>query len=322
MKKILTIMFLAAMCLPALAQNDMESMDDWGRVALAPVILDESNVPAAAANAVTSKLIQVITKNGLGTDAYDPRFILTVNMVEMTRDVTATAPPMVALTLVPTLYIGDVVTGNLYSSCSLDPIKGAGTNEARAYMQAIKAMKADTPAVQRCIEKGKQRIIEWYNSQIDFIINEAKALAASDQYDEAIALLFSVPSVCKKAHEKAMKSVGGIFQEKIDVDGLRLLNMASAAWAADQSWDGAQAAANILGQIHPLSAAAPKAEKLVSQIAKRIREVDKREWNFTIRQFDASVSLESQRITAAREIGKARAKRPIIYNNFNRITWW
>ena len=322
MKKIFAIMLMAASCAVALAQNEEGKMDDLGRIALAPVILEESSIPPAAGNVVLNKLTQMVTQNGLASDTFDPRFIITANMVELSHDVTATAPPMQALVLSPTLYIGDAATGTLFATLNLGQVKGAGTNETKAYMQAVRMIKTNSPEVQRFIDKGKVRIIEWYNTQIDFIISEANALAGQDKYDEAIGLLFTVPTVCKDAFDKAMRAAEQIFQQKIDIEGQQLLNMATHVWNANQHWAGANEAATYLSQIHPLSSAVPGAMALSETIAQRVRELDKREWDFQMKKFDASVSIEKARIQAMGEIGKAMAKRPVNYYNMNHLGWW
>ena len=134
MKKIIASIILAAAVVTSFAQNNQGKMDDMGRIALTPVILENSYIPAAASNVVLNKLTQIVTQNGLAGDSFDPRFIITANMVELSHDVTATTPPMQAYTLSPTLYIGDAATGTLYATCALNPIKGAGTNATKAYM--------------------------------------------------------------------------------------------------------------------------------------------------------------------------------------------
>lgn len=322
MKKFIASIILVSACILAGAQNNEGQMDDRGRIALTPVILQESSIPAPAANVVLNKLTQIVTKNGLGADSFDPRFIITANMVEISHESTATAPVMQALVLSPTLYIGDAATGTLYASCALNQIKGAGTNETKAYMQAVKGIRVDDPAVQRFIETGKTRIIEWYNSQIDFLISEANSLAGQGKYDEGIALLFTVPSVCKAAFDKAMRAAEQIFQQKIDVEGASLLNTATHVWNANQSWDGANEAAGYLSRIHPLSSAVAGGMALSKSIATRIKELDKREWDFKMRQFEAETNLEGKRIEATAEVGKAMAKRPVNYYNMNSFGWW
>ena len=322
MKKIFAAILLVSACIAATAQNNKGKMDDEGRIALTPVILENSSIPPAAANVVLNKLTQMVTKNGLAGDSFDPRFVITANMVELDHYVTATAPPMQAFSYSPTLYIGDAATGTLYATCPLNPIKGVGKTDAQAVMQAVRALKTGGPEIEAFIQTGKNRIIEWYNTQIDFLISEANALAGQDRYDEAIALLFTVPTVCKDAFDKGMRAAEQIFQQKIDIEGAQLLNMATHVWNANQSWAGANEAAGYLSQIHPLSSVVPQGMALSETIAKRVRELDTREWNFAMKQFDASVSLESQRISAMKEVGKAMANRPVNYYNMNSFGWW
>ena len=95
-----------------------------------------------------------------------------------------------------------------------------------------------------------------------------------------------------------MRAAEQIFQQKIDIEGAYLLNMATHTWNANQSWSGANEAAGYLSQIHPLSSAVQGGMVLSKTIAARVKELDNREWNFAMKQFDASVSLERARIEA------------------------
>lgn len=73
-------------------------------------------------------------------------------------------------------------------------------------------------------------------------------------------------------------------------------------WNANQSWDGANSAGAILATIDPKAACAGEAKALSEKIAKRILEVDKREWDF---KYDKEIGLERDRIQAYRDIGVA-----------------
>lgn len=304
----------------AFAQNEQGSADDLARISLRAMIAPNSEIPENSYKMMTNKLNQIVTKNGMGSMGTGTRFVITANVVEIDRQITETAPPMTALVLQPTLYIGDIETGNLFSSVTLSNVKSAGTTPDKAYMTALKNIRVDSPEIQAFVEKGKVRIIEYYNSQIDFIIKNAEALASQDLYDDAICALLEVPEVCKDAYMKAMDKVGAIYQQKIDKEGAKLLAAAKNAWNANQSWDGAQEAAYYLNQIDPNCSSAAAAEALGNQIAKRIKEVDKREWDFMVKQHNDNVSLEKARIDAAKQIGIARAKQPVNY--YNKINWW
>jgi len=342
MKHILLILLLL-ISINTVAQNNLKSADDISRISLTPVILSRSSIPSYASSLVKNKLVQAVTKNGLGSKGLDPRFIITANFVEVTRDNTPTAPPMIAITLLPTIYIGDAETGQLYSSCSLNQVKGVGTNETKAYLSAVKNLNLQGPDVHECIEKGKTRIIEYYNSQIDFIISKAQAFLDNEKYDDALMVLLSVPDVCKDAYLKAMDMTAVVYQQKIDKESLIMLNTANQIWNANQSYEGAERAAQYLSKIHPFSSSFKEASVLSETIAKRVKELDTREWNFKMKQYDDQQALINKKldygheermtsldyshserqamIQASKEVGLARAKQPVTYN-YNYIRWW
>lgn len=320
MKRYFGIAAALMLCLGANAQNNAASSDDFSSIVISPIVADNAAYPPQVADMVQNKLMQAVTKWGLGGICYDPRFVITANLVETTREATSSLPSMIALNLSPTLYIGDLMTGTMFSSLAMPAIKGVGQNETKAYVSAIKNIDLDNQSVANFIENGKYRIIEYYNTQVGFVLTRADALVKSDNYDQAIALLMSVPEVCKDAYQRALKKVEEIYRIKIDYQGAVLLNNAIQVWNADQSWGGAQMAADYLSQINPASSSYNSAIKFSGDIAKRVRELDKREWNFELKKYDDRAKLQRQSIEAIKAIGVAMAKKPITYNT--KVYWW
>ena len=296
MKKIFMISLLLGFGLSiASAQNDLGKADDLGRIVLSPYVVSNANIPQFAEKVLNNKLQQIAAKNGVGGTAIEKRFVITANMMEMSKDFTATAPPMIALTVAPTIYIGDAITGTLYSSCELDGVKGVGKNETQAYLNAIKNINVNNPAVVECINQGKQKIIEYYNSQIDFLLAEAESMVQCQQFDEAIVKLACVPEVCKDAYMKAYNKIGEVYQKKIDLEGDVLYNEAYAQWNTAKNEESAEKVVELLAQINPLSAAAKKGRTLVKSveshyaaIAARRREIEERNWAFKMQQYNDS----------------------------------
>lgn len=329
-----------------IAQNNLSSMSDFDRITLSPVIVGNSKIPSYAQTYAEDKLKSIVAQYGLASNAGESRFIITMNLVEITKNYSPTQPAMLAITLSPTIYIGDAETGTLFSSISLPPIKGAGTNENKAYIQALRGINIQNPGVVNCIEDGKAKIIEFYNSQIDIVLNQASSLVGQGYYEDALALLASVPSVCKEAFLKAQNQSITIYQQMIDANGLFFLNKAIQAWNSNQSYSGAEESAKYLMQIDPLSSSAKEAMELSRKIGQRISEIDRREWDFKMQQYEDQYNLavqkqaddytlSSQLISAARDIGIAKAKQKIIYNSYNnyntsysvsyrytKVNWW
>lgn len=305
MKKIKLLLSLSLINIYLIAQNNLSKADDVSRIVLTSVVSNqiEGLTPSAQSN-LQNKLNQIATKNGMGGSALNNRFILTANVVVLTKDITPTAPPMQAYTLEVTLYIGDGIEGTLFSSTSVK-LKGVGETETKAYMAALKNLKVDDVKYQAFIQEGKNKIIEYYNSKCDFILKEADALVSQNEFDAAIAKLVSIPEVCKECFDKAMDKVGPIYQQQIDRQCKIDLAEAKNLWNSNQDTYGADQASNYLGKIDPNSACFKEAQQFSDVIAKRIKELDQREWNFKLKQQQDDVDLTKARIKAARDIGVA-----------------
>lgn len=312
------IFLIGAVSIDSVAQNKKGKTEDLGRIVLNSYVSDQvEGLPASAKRMLTNKLSQIATKSGLGGSALNQRFIITPNISVMTKDITATAPPMHAYTLDVTLYIGDGIDGTMFSSTSVE-VKGVGANETKAYIAALKQIKSGNPDIKAFVEEGKGKIIEYYNDRCDFIIKEAQTLEAQQKFDEAILKLTGVPEVCKECFMKSMDAVGPIYQKQIDRECKRLLSEAKNLWNAGQDLNAADQAIKPLGMIDPNSACFSEVESFSKTIAKRVLELDKREWKYVLRE----QQQESERIKAIRDIGVAYGNGQPKTVTYNVRGWW
>lgn len=321
MKKITLIIGFFLLYFVLFAQNNQGKADDAGRIALVSMVSDqiEGLTPSAQSN-LQNKLNRIATKNGMGGSSLNNRFIITANVAVLTKDITSTAPPMQAYTLEVTLYIGDGIEGTLFSSTSVT-LKGVGKTETKAYMAALKNLKVNDPKYQNFIKQGKNKIIEYYNSKCDFILKEADMLVSQNEFDAAIAKLVSIPEVCKECYDKAMDKVGPIYQQQIDRQCKIDLAEAKNAWNANQDGYGADQASRFLGRIDPNSSCYDEALGLSNSIAKRIVELDQREWDFKMKQQQDDVDVRKAEIESARAIGVAYGQNQPQNVQYNYRAW-
>jgi hypothetical protein len=302
----------------ATGQNDAGKTEDLGRIVINAHVSDQvEGLPPSAKSMLANKLSQIATQNGLGGSALNPRFIITPNITVLTRDITATAPPMHALTLEVTLYIGDGIEGTKFASASFE-VKGVGTNESKAYIEALKQIKPANPQIAQCVETGKTKILEYYNTRCDFIIKEAQTLESQQKFEEAILKLTSVPEVCKTCFDKCMDAVGPVYQKAIDRQCTLKLSEATNAWNIGQDASAASSSIELLKGIDPNAACYPKAMELSKAIAKRMKEIDQREWNFQLKEQQQT----SERIKAIRDIGVAYGNGQPKTVTYNVRGWW
>jgi hypothetical protein len=290
------------------AQNTAGKSDDVARITLASFVPQQiDKMPEAARSMLANKLSQIVTQSGMSGSAQNQRFILTANINVLSKDITPTAPPMQAFTLDISLYIGDGIDGTKFASFSTT-VRGVGENETKAYISALKNLKTNDPNYQSFIGSGKNKIVEYYNSKCDFIIKEAQTLASQSQYDGAIDNLISVPEVCKGCYDKCMDAVVPIY--KLQIDKACRVSLADAAnsWNTNQDASGASAASEYLAQIDPGASCFKDAQALSNKIAKRILEIEKREWSFKMKEYQDDVEVRKATIKAARDIGVAYGK--------------
>lgn len=244
------------------AQNEIGKADDFGRIILNGYVSGQTEgLPSSAKRMISNKLSQIVLKNGLGESSLISRFIITPNIVVLTKDLLATAPPMTALTLEVTFYIGDGIDGTLFASESIE-VKGVGTNETKAYIAAIKQINPASQTMQNLVNNGKNRIIEYYNSGCDFLLKEAYSKGERKEYDEAIASLLAVPEVCKECFEKAQEATISLYHLKMENECKERMQASSIA-IANKDWDEA---VYILYGILPDVSCYKKSQKLLKEI--------------------------------------------------------
>ncbi|MEO3402491.1 hypothetical protein AAFN85_01215 [Mucilaginibacter sp. CAU 1740] len=318
MKKIITMCLALLWFATVHAQtNTSKNESDFGRIILAAYVSPQvENMPEGAKNMLSNKLNQLITAGGMGGNAANQRFIITANTVVVTKDITSTAPVMTALSLDIIFYIGDGVEGNKYASTTVS-IKGVGTNETKAYIAAIKNVNAESPSLQAFLKTGKEKIVQYYKTRCDFIMKEAQAQANQGNYDKALYIVTSVPEVCKECYVKSVDAIPALYKKQINKDCQIKLSQAKAAWAANQSYEGAKAAGDIVSEIDPTSACFGEVKTFINQIGKGIKDENNNVWKYTFKEQQNQLDV----IKAARDVAIAYAThQPDI--SYSVTTWW
>ncbi len=236
MKKLLLIGAIALLGLPVFAQNDKGKTDDVGRIIITPYVDANLNFNPQVTKLLFNKMNAVLTKQGLG-GMPGQRFIITANIDVLSEDIVVTTKEMYQYELGVNFVIGDGFEGIQFATVTV-PAKGLGDTKAGAYIDALKKISPSNAAFKPFITKAKDRIIEYYNSQCDFILKEAMAKADRKEYEAAIGQLVSIPTICKECFDKGQDASVEIYKRKIENDCQVNINQAKAAMAGND-WDGA-----------------------------------------------------------------------------------
>ncbi|MEE2954381.1 MAG: hypothetical protein VX347_04325 [Bacteroidota bacterium] len=212
------------------AQNDLGKTDDVGRVAICPVVGDIPDMPRTAEKLLLTKMAQIASKNGMAS--YGNRFIMFPKVHIMSQDITPTAPPMHAYNLDATLYVADNATKQIFSSTTIS-LKGVGKTTTKAYIMALKGLTYKRPEIEGFVSTAREKIVEYYNSQCDFILKEAEASAGRKEFDEAIYTLVTIPQICKDCYMLAQDVTMKVYKMKMENECMEAIATARTAIAQD-----------------------------------------------------------------------------------------
>ncbi len=329
MKKGITLIFFAAtFCVKVLAQNSTKTTDNAGQIVLNTYIPDNTNyLSSEAKSQLENKLNRITSLYGIGGSAINPRFIITAKISVLTKDIIAGPPQMVAQNLEITFFIGDGIDNKKMTNVTINT-KGVGTNEAKSFIDAINKVNVNSPQFKEFVENGKNKIVQYYNTQCDLIIQESMTLERQQKYEEAIYKLSIVPDACKDCYKKCIDTLAYIYQHKIDRDCQEKLVRAKSIWASKQNSTGADEVAEIISTIDPDSKCQTELTSFIQKIKLKLEENEKKEWDFKMKVYNDKIEadkrndqLEHQRINAYQQVAIEYARNQPKTVSYNYIVW-
>lgn len=266
------------------------------------VQLDEefSNIPAAASSVLYQALNRVATENGLTTDSPTAPFILTAHCDVLDKSNLPGPPIQTVYNLGITFYMADTYTRKKFGTAYIT-LDGVGTGEAKSYINAFRRINGKNAEITSLINRGKKSMMNYYDTQYRNIIKEAQRMTSLQNYEEALAMVLSIP-ICSKGGEEASRYGLQLYTKHLDRMNLFLLNQAKALWAAGQDQQTAYNVCAMLAQIDPDAACYADAGKMMKEIKAQVRS----DIDFEMREkYHDEIQLEKDRISAARAVGVA-----------------
>ncbi len=281
-------------------------------------INQEEGLTDAINNQLANRFIQMFSSEeeiGVGT-GYS-QFFITARFANSYKETLAGPPEQHVVRTTLTIWIGDLENKSIFSSCSVE-LRGVGTSETRAYTNALRQLKANSPQLQTLVTQAHDRILGYYDSNYQKILQKANTAATQNNYDEALMYLGAIPECCS-GYSQAQTQMINIFHKRCNYEGQRLLTEAQGVWAANPTDEGAAEAMSLINEINP----AASCYSQVPAFVKKMQSVVKANWDFENKtKYQNEVKLREQEIAAAKAIGVARAKnQPKTIIN-NRWYWW
>lgn len=283
MKKIL--IFIALLC----------STVSKAQLQLTPYIDEENclSMPNGICQLLTQKLTSIIMQNGLQSQMGQSRFVLTCIVTEESKDVLTTVPTQIAYVLNLHMFIGDGETGTKYVTQSFR-VKGVGKTEEKAYRNAVKNLSSKSEAVSLFVDKGKSRILDYYENNKSQILSSINSAIASKDLERASYELFLIPQECSYYIE-VLKLLGEVNGLIIDNQSSELLLSARSIWTTKQDEESAKEVTEIISQIDPNASCYSDAIKFIKSVQTRLEKINNREWTANQRQLSHEREMEMAR---------------------------
>lgn len=212
------------------AQNNiLENLSNFASsVKLSVMIPLDNKLSESMQKQLETKLIQMVTANGIGGLGGDPRYVL-APIVELTKkEVTSTAPIHYLVNYNITFYVADIVTGTVFANENI-AITGVGDSEQLAFINAFNDLNPSDVRFQNLLSSAQDKIITYYKEHGDDFINQARALIAQQEYGQAITVLGSIPSEATEVYPLAIKMLADVMPKYMAKEcGLALSQMKAA----------------------------------------------------------------------------------------------
>lgn len=254
-----------------------------------------------------SKMERALTGSGVATgDSYHTRFALVPTVSINDERTIPSLPPRSEIEADLVFSIVNHESQKSFATYTV-PMKCAGSNKTNALAHGFKTVQLNTASFLNFVKQAEREIYVYYTKELPVIVRRAQTAANTEKYDEALYILAEVPDNVP-GYTKVLKTMEGIYQKKVDLEGARLLTQAKAAWSASPDASGASQAAEFLGGIQPHSKSAAGAKLLLKQIEKRMVALNNREWAAQQQQLTRAYALQRSAINAARDVAVAYAK--------------
>lgn len=291
-----------------------QGTSDLGRVALSVVMPDNiEQLDASQVSKLETKITQIVTGAGLAASGYDQNFVIYPKLAIYEDQVVEGG--MQAIHVVKAelgLIIQQVENGIVYSAITY-PLTGSGSTLAAGVTNAISKIPVQDPGLRGFVEKGKQKIIDYYALKCGDIVSRSESLVRMDQYAEAIWLLFTVPEELSECYKRVQEKAVAAYIAYQSQQCQEMMQEARARYAATQYLE----ALDILAEVDPSSSCQSEARSLMASARARITEAQRQAHAFKMKKYEDNLALTHARLAAAKEVALAYYKsRPtkVTYN--------
>jgi len=297
MKNII-ILFVILICNITISQT---SDTEINNISLSVILPDNSeHLSSKSLSKIETKIQHIISKSGISGQGYSNEFLIYPKFEIFDESVIEGMRNIVVVEIEFNLFIQQYSTRKVFSSYSKS-IKGSGYTKEKAIVNAISKISTSDIKLTDFINSGKQKILDYYKNNCDQIIGDSDALVKMKKYQQAIALLSSIPKEAKTCYSSIQqKSVEAYNAYQEQICSQKILK--AKTQLANNNFSGVLYS---LSYIDPSSSCSKEAERLITATSKKVDEKEQKQWNLVLKKYNDRMSMEKYRLDNIKEISKA-----------------
>lgn len=276
-----------------------QSQSDLGKIQLAIAFTEnqQGSIDHTILEKIDGKLTQLLANNGIVSTGYNNGLLLQPNLIINGNEVVEGGMQNInVIRITLQLLIKQDQTSIVFTSFSKE-LTGTGRTQLLAINNAVNSLSENDSTLINFLEKGKEKLQAYYESNCTKILNEANNLSKSGKYEESLALIMSVPETasCYITAQSKSLEVYKNYQKKICAENIKQAN----TFIASKDYSSAF---QTLSEIDTESPCAAQSNSLVKVIDAKITVEEKKQRDRQVKIYNDAVSLEKQRINAIKDI--------------------
>lgn len=156
--------------------------------------VSSENISENAAEMLYNRLNQAVSLNGMASTDNSNKFLLIPSVTVISIEPTPSVPVQYVAEIEISLFLVDN-SRELLIAQEILTRKGVADNENSAVSEAIKGLKGRDPKLKKMIVNGKNKIIDYYNSECDKVMLTISTYLEMGMYDEALNELNAIPQI-------------------------------------------------------------------------------------------------------------------------------
>lgn len=258
-----------------------EQASAQSQISITPMVPDELELSSSLSNTLKQRLLQMATVNGFGSSSGE--FILTANIIPLEKTVIPTVPVEVRVKLEISVYAIGVTEQVIIDEFSFE-VEAMAKNEPMAMGKAIRKINPRNPEIKSFMVSVRDKIEKYYIDRTPVLIAKAQQLANKGDYDQALAVLATIPESVSE-YMTVSEMMTSIHQQMIDNFAIRSIQEAKNNMILKKYPE----ALECLLYVDPMSSHVKEAQAMVSRIQQTIAANERAAYEARIKEQERKV---------------------------------